>query len=698
MKLSKIEGVPASLVRYLAGRGIDELYPPQLEAIKAGLLDGKSVMVSAPTASGKTLVAMLALVAMLGRGGRKAVYLSPLRALASEKYLEFSDLQDLNLPARLSVSVSAGDLNSRDNLRGNLLCMTNERMDLALRKDEAWVDDLDLVIVDEIHLIGDAHRGPTLEMVLTRLRQKGRQFVALSATITNDAQLADWLGCSLVSSDWRPVPLREGVFYKNQIMMQNGSRIRVPAISRDAPASLAAQTVRDGGQALIFVNTRRSAPARAQRAADAISETLDGSTLKRLRTVSDTIKQGSSGPLADSLAGLVSRGVAFHHAGLDQTSRQIIERNFRAGLIKVLAATTTLAAGVNLPARRVIISDITRYDANLGFNAPIPVMEYKQLCGRAGRPQYDDSGEAIIAASSYPDHVMAEYVHGVSEPVESRLDSNHSLGVHALSVVDWQPGITIRQLEKFFDATLGGYLQYAEYDIDGALQDLLDLGMIKTLDGNRYATTKLGSLATILYLEPRTARSLADTISAASYGDHTLGFLHAISVCSEFFPVLQLRQKDHDAAENILHSCRSQLIHPVHTISRSLMGLHAWINEETERAISEEYGVDPGDVRRITENARWLAYCMSRLAKHVGRPETAALLDVLRMRISHGVKPDIIPLVRIRDVGRVRGRALRRAGARTPADVAAMAAPKISAVCRVGPKAGARIKQEAGRL
>src|SRR5205085_11791847 len=112
------------------------------------------------------------------------------------------------------------------------------------------------------------------------------------------------------------------------------------------------------------------------------------------------LQNGDDTELTRTLSQVIAKGVGFHHAGLRQTSREIVEESFKSGIIKILNATPTLAAGVNLPARRVILASILRYDPDYGRNIPISVLEYKQLCGRAGRPKYDTFGESIIIAES----------------------------------------------------------------------------------------------------------------------------------------------------------------------------------------------------------------------------------------------------------------------------------------------------------
>lgn len=690
--------LPAECIDFIKSYGASQLYPPQEMAIQAGLLDGSSMMVSAPTASGKTLTAMMGIMAAMLRGCRRVVYLSPLRALAAEKHHEFSQMS--TLPMDIRPSISTGEPSTSSRPRGNLLTMTNERMDVAIRRGSSWLEEVDLVIADEIHLIGDKHRGPTLEMILTRLNDTRRQMLGLSATIHNAAELARWLNCPLVHSEWRPVKLLEGVCCDGSVSMDDNTVFDVQSSSRGAAVELALQTVLDGHQAIIFVNTRRGAPSQAKRASKRVSRMLRDDEAARLANIAESIqRQGGGAPLVENLASLVRSGVAFHHAGLDPTSRRIIESSFRDGHIRLMAATTTLAAGVNLPARRVVISNITRYNSDVGRNTPISVMEYKQLCGRAGRPQYDTVGEAITVTNAYPDDIMDEYVRGTPEPITSGIDGSGPMLMHTLGLVVSQPQISTDDIHGFFGRTLGGRQRgpHITHDVDQALMRLAELEMIHPRK-DIWRVTPLGRLVSRLYIAPVTARSFLDILQAANprSKDHTLGLLHAISYSSEFQPVMALRDKEQDAAQSLLRR-RSEMIHSlnIYDISRSLLGLYWWIDEQPHDIISKQCGIEPGDSRRMAETGSWLARCMADLADYAGLEGIRQELHILRTRIIHGVRADIAPLMSIRNVGRVRGRALHAAGADTIQAVAAMDVDEISAVCKVGHTMARRIKAAA---
>lgn len=185
------------------------LTPVQEKAINNGLLEEKSLLACAPTASGKTLIATMAIVNSLKEG--KAIYLVPLKALANEKYKEY---QELFQETEYKVIMSTGDIDSQSSYlaKYNLLILTTEKLDSLLRHRVSWLSEVKTVIVDEIHLLNDPSRGPTLEVILTLLKNLIKpQIIGLSATVGNPQELAEWLGANLIVDDWRPVELKQGI-------------------------------------------------------------------------------------------------------------------------------------------------------------------------------------------------------------------------------------------------------------------------------------------------------------------------------------------------------------------------------------------------------------------------------------------------------------------------------------------------------
>ena len=703
MNIDKLK-LPGSAIEFLKSQGYTKLYPPQADSVKSGLLDGKSILVSAPTASGKTLIAMLAIMSYLSNNKGKVVYLSPLRALASEKFTEFKKLEKVALGNKVKVAISTGDFEKIEkNLENsNLLILTNEKMDSIIRHNAEWVDEIGLVISDEVHLIGDESRGPTLEMILTQLKllETKPQIVGLSATITNSDEIADWLECTLVKNDWRPVPLSEGVCDGGEVTMSDGKTFEVERSLMGTPIDLGVQSVKQGGQSLVFAETRARSKSLATKAADAIFQMLEKKEISELeKTSKKLLSENEHTELVKTLALLVKKGVAFHHAGLNQKCRQTIEDEFRKGTIKLLSSTPTLAAGVNLPARRVVISNINRYNAKVGANRPISILEYKQLCGRAGRPQYDDYGESIIVGNGNTEDLIEYYIHGEPEPIISKITDDKSLRTHILSVIVTHPGIKKEDILEFFLQTLGG-LQTRKPTIKFAIDISLRFLSSKFLiikKGERYAATEFGKKTSMLYIDPLTATYFRDSIENVSKErKHTFGFLHLITNCEEFFPKFSLRQKDYETASLMIENNSSQLLEPIseYDCSRSLLALQSWITESTELSLSDSLGIESGDMHRMTENANWLSYCLREISKHVERADLLEELGDLRNRVVYGIREELLDLVKVRGIGRVRARILFKHGIKNLDDLRKIPVNKLAEIDKIGSTVADNIKEE----
>lgn len=703
MNIDKLK-LPESAIEFLKSQGYTKLYPPQADSVKSGLLDGQSILVSAPTASGKTLIAMLAMLSYLSNNKGKVIYLSPLRALAAEKFSEFKKLEKVALGNKVKVAISTGDFeNIEKNLeKSNVLILTNEKMDSIIRHGAEWVDEIGLVISDEVHLIGDENRGPTLEMILTQLKllETKPQIVGLSATITNSDEIADWLECKLVKNDWRPVPLSEGVCDEGQVTMSDGKTFEVERSLMGTPIDLGVQSVHQGGQSLVFAETRARSKSLATKAADAIFQILEKKEITALeKTSKKLLSENEHTELVKTLALLVKKGVAFHHAGLNQKCRETIEAEFRKGTIKLLSSTPTLAAGVNLPARRVVISNINRYNAKVGANRPISILEYKQLCGRAGRPQYDDYGESIIVGKGNTEDLIEYYINGEPEPIISKITDDKSLRTHILSVIVTHPGIKKEEILEFFLQTLGG-LQSRKPTIKFAIDISLRFLASKFLiikKGERYAATEFGKKTSMLYIDPLTATYFRDSIENISQErKYTFGFLHMITNCEEFFPKFSLRQKDYETASLMIDNHSSQLLEPIseYDCSRSLLALQSWITESTELSLSDSLGIESGDMHRMTENANWLSYCLREISKHVERADLLEELSDLRNRIVYGIREELLDLARVKGIGRVRARILFKHGIKNLDDLRKIPVNKLGEIDKIGSTIADNIKAE----
>jgi helicase len=714
LKFDEIQ-LPPELLSYIQGKGLSELYPPQEEAIRSGLLEGKSLVVSSPTASGKTLIAIMAAFVKAKLQGRKVVYLAPLRALASEKYAEFSELGRFGI--RTVISTGDYDSSGESLGRGDIIVLTNERFDSVMRHRVSWLGSVGLFIADEVHLTGNDSRGPTLEMILTKIMhlQLDVQMLSLSATISNSSMIGDWLRSKVVKLDWRPVPLREAVYDYSRIVFTDGEAKPIPRSTYGAPIDVAMDVLQAGGQALIFANTRRRAVSLATKAAELTQGYLSEQEKKAVSEAARRIlTSGEETSLSSLLAEIVAKGSAFHHAGLDAEHRHIVEEYYRARAIKLLAATPTLAAGVNIPARRVVIADMTRYDAERGGNAEISVLEYRQMAGRAGRPQYDDYGETVIIPSpSQPSAAALEhYAKDPPEPIESMLSEEGAMRFHMLAAVATGTGLSRRDIDNLFGRTLLAMQVGAEKVgrlADGALGYLNAERLVETKGGLFYATD-FGRRVSMLYIDPATAVLFREALKRGEpERSYTAGLLHLVAQSPDFAPKFPLRSKDYDMAIAFMEEHGSELLERPSPRSfsdydraiqemRTVMALYGWIDEWREEQLLSRLGIEPGDIHRAVDNAEWLLHSLEELAKLFKRPEMVRQAELLRLRVEAGVSEELVELTTLEGVGRVRARALYTAGFRTLEDIKEAPAEKLAAVDKVGTTVARRIKEQVARF
>ncbi len=530
MEPSSLSGLPAGVGEALEAEGVAELYPPQEAAVEAGVVDGESLVAAVPTASGKTLIAELAMLASIERGG-KALYIVPLRALASEKKAEFERWEEFGV----TVGVSTGNYESDGEWLGSrdVIVATSEKVDSLIRNGAPWIDDLTCVVSDEVHLVNDAGRGPTLEVTLAKLRKvnAGLQTVALSATVGNADVIAEWLDAEFVESDWRPIDLRTGVHFGNAINFDDGSQREV-AVDRgeDQTARLVADALDteedgQGGSSLVFVNSRRNAESSARKLTDVTGSRLTTEERDRLRELAAEVRDVSETDTAEDLAEAVEQGSAFHHAGLTSEHRSLIEDAFRDRLIKVISATPTLAAGVNTPARRVIVRDWRRYDGEFGGMKPLDVLEVHQMCGRAGRPGLDPYGEAVLLANDADgsEELFDRYVWADAEPVRSKLAAEPALRTHVLATVASGFAATRQGLLEFLDNTLYATQTDDEGRLAAVTDTVLDYLAVNEFiererdsDGSeRLSATGIGHTVSRLYLDPMSAAEMIDGLRDA---------------------------------------------------------------------------------------------------------------------------------------------------------------------------------------
>ena len=784
-------GLSPDIVNLLREKwGIKELYPPQQVALPHAL-NGKNLMLTIPTASGKSLVAHLTIAHRLKNDliNQKAIYVVPLKALASEKYDELKEVADVvGLKVALAIGDRSGEINSIDD--SDILVCTSERLDSLLRNKSNLISNIGIIVSDEFHLLHDHSRGPTLEVLISRIRHKkpDTQIIALSATVGNSKELAKWLGAELIQSEWRPVSLHSGTLTELQVKVHridgkgdekwpepriiNGKKEKILEAALD-------DTIANNGQLLIFVNSRKSSQKEARELSKHILNRVknepnfdNGDKFINLNNISESINQNeNSSPLGKKLSNSVKGGIAFHHAGLSNQQRKKIEELFKSGDLFCIVATPTLAQGVNLPARRVIIRDVKRWSTAASRNMPMPIMEIKQMLGRAGRPKYDKRGDAWIISKNLDDEIRNVEHFLLSEPEEitSKLanpnaqtaEEDPAMLTHVLSLIATSDMNDRDALGKFFSKTfLSTHLEseYLENQIDRVIKWLFDNDMITKegeseivkeriireeggvkLDDNWddevpnwaesatkisgvnlndknqnklsditprkgpaifgfkkasnyeveeievpdspsmvYSATALGMRITRLYLNPVSGKILKNGLTNAmkiltgidlERQISPFSLLHLVTCTPDFIP-LWPQKKDLEKIQDALYGHERELLTQSVDLDdeRRMKGalvLQSWIEEISLNDLEIEWNVQPGDLRSRVDLAEWLLYStrvilmedeeLSRMDKESHRVLFEAI-DETHRRIRYGCKSDLISLVSLRGIGRVRAR------------------------------------------
>lgn len=685
MNISDLE-FPEHIKKIFLSQGIKKLNPPQKDAIENGLLDRENMVVASPTASGKTLIAELAILNNFLHHG-KAIYIVPLKALGSEKFFEFREKYE---SIGLRTAVSIGDFDSADEWLGryDLIIVTSEKLDSILRHGASWIRDVSLIVTDEIHLLNDPSRGPTLEVVMTRLRRAtSAQILALSATIRNADEIANWLDAKLIRSDYRPIELKKGVYYPDKIDFLE----KTVDVSAGKPEFvLVRDAINNGKQSLVFVSSRRSAESAAEKIGNDIN-----CTSEKLNEIAKEIETALSTPTKQCkrLSRCVRNGTAFHHAGLVAKQRKIIEDSFKQGHIKTITATPTLAWGVNLPAWRVIIRDLKRF-SGYGMDF-IPVLEIEQMCGRAGRPKYDKEGQSILVSKSEDEaeKIKEKYIFGETEPIFSKLSVEPVLRLHVLALIADKTCESIDELQKFMEKTFFGF-QYGSIDqikmklekIVNELSEFEFLEKNKTSEfvsaadmesSNKLQATPLGRRVAQLYIDPITANNILNRINKITEKTTDFAVLDIISDSVELFPRLRITSKDFENIED-LEEKETLREKPeewdpgydnfLSELKTSNM-IFDWINEKTEDHMMKKYGIAPGNFYNKKSNSEWLLYSATELARIKKNDLAYKALKKIETRVKNGIKEELVSLIKLKNIGRVRARLLYNNGIKRPSDI-----------------------------
>ena len=666
---------------------IKEFNPAQKAVIDSGYLDDKSnYIISIPTASGKTVLGVLPALKTILNGG-KAVYAAPLLSIQNEKVKEFKAFEENG------ISVGKHPSNS------DLSVMVFESFDALTRFSWNVLRDVDTLIIDEFHMIGEYSRGPTLEAAITRAKiiNPGMRIIALSATLKNIEEIEGWLEGTCIEHEYRPVPLNKEVLDAEMFNKKNKNDVIVKILEK---------SIKDKSQALAFVSTRRFTESLATYVAKKINKKINKEQRKRFKEVSEKLlevpKKKGSLPTSTclKLAEAAEHGIAFHHAGLFNEQKEIIEDEFRNGNILMITATPSLMYGVNLPSKTVIIRDHTRWTSN--GPQPIPVFDYEQMSGRAGRPQYDDVGYSYLIAKTMDeaDNLQDFYVNGEIELTNSKLvDNKDAIYKQIIAQIASSLSKNLDELIDFFTKTLYGYQMknnpsmalFAEdslkYELEMALEFLLQNGIIRaTPEGLK--TTEFGNLIAKSNYSVETAVKIKEYISDIDE-INVDEFIYALCETPDL-PLISFKgRKSKDPVREKLSESGLFAVN-IGNPEATAVSLIEWINERNEYEIENKYNVYSASTRRSAYEASRLIKFAKDTSEVLGKYSNLKEFDVLTARLYYGVKNDIIPLVvGVKRLGRKRARNIVKIFGN---DLSNVSEKELQNIDGIGPKLAEKIK------
>lgn len=680
--------LPPEIICLWKDRESTALLPIQELTVKRhGLFDGGNLLIQAPTSSGKTFIGEMAAVQTALRR-KKVVYLVPLKALAEEKYQDFrAKYEAYGIDVILSTrdhrrfdqQLETGDF--------SVAVVVYEKLAQLLVRRPERLKEIELIVADELELLSDPERGGMTELLLTRILKSNCRLIGLSAVIGDAEKLAEWMQAELVFHERRPVELRYGVLYDGTFHYRTYNEFseaeeRLVDAHSESSWEVLTQNVctfaEQGESCLIFVKAKHESRRGAELLAQRVNRPAAPQALEALKTLEPSRSR-------DCLANTLNTGVAFHNADLSPDERRVVEQAFRSGEINVLVSTSTLAIGMNLPARNVFISaDKWRYDNRFGmpWKAPILRSEYENMGGRAGRYGAGHAfGRSILVASTPFDRetLWRRYIEGEREPITPRL-SETPLEDHVLRLVASRCCRTQKELLDFLESTLTGQwiwqqtytLEEITFRICAAVNRAVDAGVLTSDPDGRLEATPFGQAAAAKGISIATARELEhwtnesetrawseiDLIfAAASTPD---GRMYTVSLTTQEYDhaeytaaIKHLTHNEPIAADVPLNRIRNCTLTPFFEEVRAIkvaLFLHEWIDQTPLLDLEERFHTMTGQVLAAAEQVSWLVDATAAVATALGAPDAfTERIKTTAQRVKHGLPPEALPLARLDD-------------------------------------------------
>ncbi|XP_022856955.1 helicase and polymerase-containing protein TEBICHI-like isoform X2 [Olea europaea var. sylvestris] len=747
-------------------KGILKLYPWQVDCLQVdGVLQNRNLVYCASTSAGKSFVAEVLMLRRVVSTGKMALLVLPYVSICAEKaeHLEVL-LEPLDKHVRSYYGNQGGGTLPKDT---SVAVCTIEKANSLINRllEEGRLSELGIIVIDELHMVGDQSRGYLLELMLTKLRYAagegnvesssgenssmssgksdtahGLQIVGMSATLPNVAAVADWLQAALYQTDFRPVPLEEYIKVGNTIYNKEMELVRtLPKVADlggkdpDQIVELCNEVVQEGHSVLIFCSSRKGCESTSRHVAkylkkfsvcphDGHSESID------VTFAIDALRRSPAG-LDPVLEETLPLGVAYHHAGLTVEERETVETCYRKGLVRVLTATSTLAAGVNLPARRVIFRQ-----PRIGRDF-IDGTRYKQMAGRAGRTGIDTKGESVLICKPEEVKRIFALLNDGCPPLHSCLSDDKNGMTHAiLEVVAGGIVQSASDINRYVRCTLLNSTKPFEDVVKSAQDSLRWLCHKKFLEWSEetklYTTTPLGRASFGSSLSPEESLIVLDDLIRAREGFVLASDLHLVYLVTPinvdvepdwelyYERFMQLPSLDQSVGNRVgvqehflmrmAHGAPIRTSHRSRDSSKGLLGrydhrlgkpthgmlsddqmlrvcrrfyvaliLSRLVQEVPVAEVCEAFKVARGMVQALQENAGRFASMVTVFCERLSWHDLEGLVAKFQNRVSFGVRAEIVELTTIPYIKGSRARALYKAGLRTPQAIAEASVPEI---------------------
>ncbi|RPB20263.1 P-loop containing nucleoside triphosphate hydrolase protein [Terfezia boudieri ATCC MYA-4762] len=737
LQLSHVKwGLDSNFVEGLKNCGIEVMYEWQAECLSMpGLLEGeKNLVYTAPTSAGKSLVAEILMIKRVMETRMKAIVVLPYVAIVTEKVKFLKKVVEGIEPCINVTGYHGGAKSSLGWKDADISVCTIEKANSIVNAalEDGSIGGLGVVVFDELHMLEDDHRGYILEVLATKLLclQQSLQMIGMSATLSNISELGSWLQACQYHSTYRPIPLQEYLVYENEVYNEHNQLIAhiPPSEVKDlkdpvmnAIISLAYGCVVEGYSALVFCPTRDMTE-RITKLLGQFMPPADEDVVEQRREVIRDLAASITG-LDRILGKSILLGVAFHHAGLTTEERDMVAEAYDKGLVKVICCTPTMAAGVNLPARRVIIHPRT------GRTLLTPAM-LRQMRGRAGRKGKDTVGESYLCCPKVDKDAVKELLKAPMPRVKSSL----TVGIQRalLEVISTRLATSLHSLDDYIQCTL---LYHTSEDkaaiaalVQSSLTSLTSSELIREDDTGGFEPTPIGIATVVSGFGPEEGVFLHRELSRALMAFNLETDMHIIYNFTPIYGLTEVNWKilmneievldesglrtvtfvgvnpalvnrmarggtlKEDSPENV----EKLRVHRRFFVSLMLRDL---INEIPIHHVANKYETPRGFVQQLASTCKGFASTTGTFCKKMGWGGLAVLLEHYTYRLDMGVKDDLMELVKLPFVKSYTARMIYNAGLRSIAAVAAAEANNLILILEAAQPQRLRLKiEEEGML